>query len=401
MNKMNILFDQTEAQATFWNGAAEYAQAVFAQIVALLPNYPEVKIYCLYSSKKEFRYKSLAPSKFHNNKQIHYVDYNNRKIKDIINLYKIDLLFVTCAQSFCDLKLGDLKNLGCKVVCVIHDLLDEEMANSKIQLFSLINSPHKLLRFVLGRIHVRLKARSLTSRQKTLKEFIQNNDVHIITVSEYTQYAIMYNYPELKQRITVYSAPHKVINIKGENIDNKELENIINKQEKYFLLLSADRPLKNATRMLNAFQAFIRDHNMNIKIITVGYGKKLFKEHISLPFLSVSDLEQAYKNCYALLYPSLFEGFGYPPIEAMKYGKPILCSNVCSMKEILEKAPIYFSPIYETDMYKAFMKFSKVSYSDLCEKSYKQYKKVTAKQEADLNSLVTRLLVGSFLNREI
>ena len=46
--------------------------------------------------------------------------------------------------------------------------------------------------------------------------------------------------------------------------------------------------------------------------VTVGYGKTLFKNHIDLPFLNDIDLREAYKNCYALLYPSLFEGFGYP-----------------------------------------------------------------------------------------
>lgn len=396
MNKMNILFDQTEAQATFWNGAAEYAQAVFARIVELLPKFTNVNIYCLYSSKKEFRYKSLAPYRYENNNQIHYVDYEKRALKDIINLHKIDLLFVTCAQSFCDLRLGDIKNLDCKVVCVIHDLLDEEMNTSKIQVFSLINRPYKLLRFILGRIHVRIKAKSFTSRQKSLRQFILNNDIHIITVSEYTKYAIMYNYPNLEKNIIVYSAPPKLANRNEHNIANDELKKIIQEQKKYFLLLSADRPLKNATKMLKAFRAFIRDRKTNIKIITVGYGEKMFKEHISLPFLSVSDLEQAYKNCHALLYPSLFEGFGYPPLEAMKYKKPVLCSNVCSMQEVLENAPIYFSPIYETDMYKAFMKFTQSPYNELCEKSFKQYQKEACKQELDLNNLATRLLTASF-----
>lgn len=398
---MNILFDQTEAQASFFNGAAEYAQAVFARLVSVLPEYPDVNVFCLYSSGKTFRYGMLSPEYFQDLKQVKYVDYNGRSLRDIIREHGIDLLFITCAQAFCDLPLGNLKALGCTAVTVIHDLLDEEMDSSKIQLLKMLACPKSLCRHLLGRIHVRMKAGSMKSRNAVMQDLLEGNDAKIVTVSEYTKCTIRYNYPSLSNEVFVYAAPRKVVKEMATAPENETLKSLVDGREMYYLLLSADRPLKNAKSMMRAFSVFSQRVDTKAKLVTVGYGKKEFGNHIPLPFLSASDLELAYKNCHALLYPSLFEGFGYPPIEVMKYGKPVLSSNVCSMQEVLGSAPVYFSPIYESDMYRALNMFSEMFYDDLCSRSYKRYAEITSRQEKDLDELVNSILEGRFLKRQI
>lgn len=104
------------------------------------------------------------------------------------------------------------------------------------------------------------------------------------------------------------------------------------------------------------------------------------------------DLREAYKHCYALIYPSFFEGFGYPPLEAMKYGKPVLSSNVCSMPEVLGDAPIYFSPIYESAIFNALLSLDDENYEYHSRKSLRQYEIVSKRQAEDLVSLVDQLL---------
>lgn len=393
---MNILFDQTEAQASFFNGAAEYAQAVFTHLVSKLSSYPDVKVFCLYSSDKSFRYEKLKPECFPEVSQVKYVDYKGKTLADIVKSNAIDLLFVTCAQAFCDLPLGNLNSLGCKVTVVIHDLLDEEMDNSKVQLLKMLDNPKLLFRHLLGRLHVRLKAGSMQSRTAAMRNLIQNNDTSIVTVSEYTKNTIEYNYPTFDNNIYVYAAPAKIASTQCGEIENSTLRELVENGERYMLLLSADRPLKNAKSMLKAFIAYCKHTGSDVKLVTVGYGNKEFCNHVPLPFLSVSDLEIAYRNCHALLYPSLFEGFGYPPIEAMKYHKPVLSSNVCSMQEVLMDAPVYFSPIYESDMYRALSAFSKMPYDDLCQRSYSQYLRILEKQSADLDALVEKILKNEF-----
>lgn len=123
-------------------------------------------------------------------------------------------------------------------------------------------------------------------------------------------------------------------------------------------------------------------------LVTIGANEKKFPMHIPLPYLAETDLVNAYKNCYALIFPSFFEGFGYPPIEAMKYGKPILASNTTSIPEVCGDAPLYFSPIYESDIYRCFIQLSDKNYKFYSQKSLKRYQEVTKRQEEDLLKLL-------------
>lgn len=396
---MNILFDQTEAQALFYNGAAEYAQTVFFKMISLLDEYPDVHIYSLYHSDKKFRYEKLSCENLKRYNSVTPVDYKNKSLKDVVKENNIDLLFITCAQSFCDLNIGDTDNIPCKIVCVIHDLCDEEMNLSGMQFFQHLSQPLKMIRYYLSRTKLRLMTHHVKGRRVQMLSMLTNNDADIITVSNYTKDSLGYNYPSLKNKIHVLSSPLKEVSDSGADIKNSELRDLINHNEKYFLILSADRVLKNAERMIKAFGLFVRQKGLDYKLVTIGYDKKKkFENHIPLPFLSMSDLENAYKNCHALLYPSLFEGFGYPPLEAMRYGKPVICSNVCSMPEVLENAPIYFAPIYETDMYAALNKFLDIPYKELSERSKVQYTKVAKKQSEDLQYLAQSLLNGHFID---
>lgn len=60
-------------------------------------------------------------------------------------------------------------------------------------------------------------------------------------------------------------------------------------------------------------------------------------------FVSDKELDELYRNCSALVYPSLWEGFGIPPLEAMRYQKPVILSDIDVFREIFEKAAIYIN----------------------------------------------------------
>src|SRR5262249_11573444 len=57
------------------------------------------------------------------------------------------------------------------------------------------------------------------------------------------------------------------------------------------------------------------------------------------------ELHWLYSNCYAFVYPSLFEGFGMPVLEAMALGAPVLCSNSSSLPEVAGTAAVLFDPL--------------------------------------------------------
>jgi glycosyltransferase involved in cell wall biosynthesis len=61
-------------------------------------------------------------------------------------------------------------------------------------------------------------------------------------------------------------------------------------------------------------------------------------------FVSGEDLAALYQSCQALVFPSLYEGFGMPVVEAMAFGKPVLCSNLTSLPEVVGDAALLFDP---------------------------------------------------------
>ena len=67
-------------------------------------------------------------------------------------------------------------------------------------------------------------------------------------------------------------------------------------------------------------------------------------------YLEQPELERLVAAAYALVYPSLFEGFGVPVLEGMKSGVPVLTSTGSSMQEIAEDAALYFNPADHADI---------------------------------------------------
>jgi glycosyltransferase involved in cell wall biosynthesis len=61
-------------------------------------------------------------------------------------------------------------------------------------------------------------------------------------------------------------------------------------------------------------------------------------------FVTDEELELLYQDAALYVFPSLCEGFGLPPLEAMSHGLPVVCSSTTSLPEILGEAAIYFNP---------------------------------------------------------
>ena len=70
----------------------------------------------------------------------------------------------------------------------------------------------------------------------------------------------------------------------------------------------------------------------------------------SLGFVTDRQLGALYQNAFAFVHPSCFEGFGYPLVEAMSFGLPVLCSNLSVFREIGGDTPLYFDPRQSEDI---------------------------------------------------
>jgi glycosyltransferase involved in cell wall biosynthesis len=120
-----------------------------------------------------------------------------------------------------------------------------------------------------------------------------------------------------------------------------------------FLLYPANRwPHKNHERLLEAF-ALVRAERADLQLVLTGDGhdtERLPSGVSSLGRVSDHELVELYRRAAALVFPSLYEGFGLPPLEAMACGCPVAVSRVASLPEVCGDAAVYFDPTSVEDI---------------------------------------------------
>lgn len=129
-------------------------------------------------------------------------------------------------------------------------------------------------------------------------------------------------------------------------------------QDKYIYSVTTSMPHKNLIVLLNAYKTLNDNNLFSGKLIVSGQLKGDFKENtlrfiaenhlenkiILTGFVSDADKNYLYKNSLMVVYPSIYEGFGLPVLEAMAFGTPVITSNVASLPEVGGDACLYFNP---------------------------------------------------------
>jgi glycosyltransferase involved in cell wall biosynthesis len=127
--------------------------------------------------------------------------------------------------------------------------------------------------------------------------------------------------------------------------------------DRFILAFGAPDPRKNTTTVLNTFLNFCQfndDRSLVIAGVNDTYkttllqqiGSSPFKQRIKiLPFVDDADLVAIYNAADLLLYPSLYEGCGFPVLEAMACGTPVIASNLTSIPEVAGDAAILIDPM--------------------------------------------------------
>jgi len=127
--------------------------------------------------------------------------------------------------------------------------------------------------------------------------------------------------------------------------------------EKIILFVGSIGPRKNLKRLITAFYELKKNGSVRHKLVLVGekgslyedisgMSKKLGLGHdvIFTGYIPESELPIIYNIADLLVYPSLYEGFGFPPLEAMACGIPIVASNVSSLPEVVGEAALLVDP---------------------------------------------------------
>ncbi|EKD33178.1 MAG: glycosyl transferase, group 1 [uncultured bacterium] len=193
-----------------------------------------------------------------------------------------------------------------------------------------------------------------------LKNTIQKSK-QIIAVSNCTKNQILSRFPKAeKKTIVIYEGAGAQKSAKYPTEADLGAKGV---RKPYFLYIGSAYPHKNLNFLVKAFAKFHKTHH-DFQLVLVG-KRDLFYDRLQnklnecgpdncavrmFGFAAENELDALYENATAYLFPSLCEGFGLPPLEAMARKVPVLSSNRSCMPEILNSAALYFDPESETDL---------------------------------------------------
>ena len=221
-----------------------------------------------------------------------------------------------------------------------------------------------------------------------------NTSFRLITVSEHSRFAFLSFFPELKEdQMRVYYSPNTSSLEKLERNPNAP---------RYFLAVSGNRWEKNNLRAMMAFDRLVSAGRLpqDIRMVVTGTHGNSFRYRLQNPsrfsFLGYVDddvLERLYADAFVFVYPSLNEGFGYPPIEAMRYGVPVIASPLSSMAEICAGGVLYFNPFsVEEIMNRMMMIIQPEVYNEYVHKGLEQYQRIVERQQKDLDGVIDYIM---------
>lgn len=223
------------------------------------------------------------------------------------------------------------------------------------------------------------------SAQKALK---------IFTISEFSKNDIIKTYSVKKDDVVVTYPGIKPSERTTKNLNMSDLNKKFGINKEYILFVGTLQPRKNIERLVEAFSML---KNKDLDLVIVGKKGWLYEEILNSPkkyevsnrvkfldFVENEDLPSLYSNALCFVLPSLYEGFGLPVLEAMKYGCPVVISNVSSLPEAGGDAAVYFDPENIKDIQEKIEKVisSKSLREEMVKKGYNQVKKFSWEKTA-------------------
>lgn len=214
-----------------------------------------------------------------------------------------------------------------KFIVTIHDLIIQRFPDSRATTLPL--PFYKLKLWVFKKIFLRAVKRA----------------EKIIVPTEFVKSDLLKLCPELKNISAVHEGYFKLA--KEETLENFNLP-----PTPYLFYVGAAYPHKNLENLVKAF--LLLRHDFHCHLVIAGrrdfFMKRLeeqVKEYASITFrgeVSDPELAKLYENATALVFPSLYEGFGLPPLEAQSFGLPVVSARSSSLPEVLGDSALYFDP---------------------------------------------------------
>ncbi len=369
-----LLFDLAATQPNSSgkrHGGGIYGEVIFRRIIEL-----GFKPICYYNGTKWLN--SEIVSLIQDNSLPLY-DINTTSLDEIVKKEQISKLY-SCLPT-----LRELKFKGCKVVGTIHGLRNLELPMDSFRWkyrkeFTIKNIVKWRLKKIL---HYNRNVFFYNSN------IIENLNFDFITVSNHSAMSFKIFFPNYPKNIKVFYSP---------STSSTKMLHDRKYTDKFFLMVSGNRWEKNNLRAIIALDRLFSYGYLNdYKVLVSGASdSSIYRYKIQKPnkfsfvgYVDDQELEQLYHDAYAFIYPSLNEGFGYPPLQAMRYGVPVLASPFAAISEVCEGAVLYFNPFsIEEIMNRILMITDDNCHQRIASLSLEQYSKITNKQKEDLDKLI-------------
>lgn len=231
--------------------------------------------------------------------------------------------------------IGLNTSINCKKIITVHDLIPYTMPKTVGRGY--------LLKFL-----------------REVPELIQNVD-GIITVSNYSKKDILKFFPIDEDKIFVTPlAANSIYKTLDKEMCLNYLKKKYNITTPFILYIGGFSSRKNVTSLINSFIKISPQFDKDYSLVIVGKRKDLgealnnkfvnYSKIVFTGFVPTEDLPIFYNGCKVFVYPSLYEGFGLPPLEAMSCGAPVITSNLTSIPEVVCDSGILINPYDETEL---------------------------------------------------
>ena len=375
-----LLFDLTACQPignTSNHGGKEYAEAVFFEMMR-----KGLDVSGIYDSKVFINPKFADYCKKHGE----LIDVNIRPLQDVINSDNYRIFYSAIPYGYHSIDFGKMTFVG-----NLHGLRNVEAITDDYEYLYCFTLKQKL--FAIAKRFSWVKKHYIKKYLRQTELILNNPSFVCITGSVHSKYFLKSKFPKIEAgKIAVFYDPLIIEDAK---------ESKVNDIGKYYLLVSGNRFVKNSFRGMLALDELISQGLIDCKIVVtgfvenIGYYKKIKnKDHFVFKgYVSTEELASLYKNAYSLLFLSLSEGFGYPPLEAISRNTPVICSPLTAIYEIYQDGVLYCNPFSVDDIKtKILMMEDEKVYAQYIEQGEKRTNEIIKLQDEDLPKLVDYIM---------
>lgn len=345
---MRVLYDLVATQplhGSVYHGGGEYSKAVFEAAVRA-----GHKFDALYDSNKPLdkHIQSLC-DEF----SIHLINLAGRSYSQAYQGY--DTFFTGLPYG----RFSGEQDGTCRLIYTIHGIRSLEIPSDKYEMafYMATRAWKRILKAWFIRLFPETYRKIASSKVERLLTLPNSK---VVTVSSHSKYSILSFFPFMKEENlqVCFSplfnpVPAKQVKVAAPRV----LKDLGLSSGTYYLGLGTGRWLKNNLRLAQAFDRLVTQGRLNgRKLVLTGGFHKVYKNlknpesFLFLDYVESEVLEVLFREARGLLYPSLNEGFGYPPLQAMKYGTPVLASAFSAMPEVCGDAALYANPYSESEI---------------------------------------------------